>query len=138
MRTVHTLSSNDAQQLVNYCIAELSSRDAVGVVAVVDNHGELLAFVRMDGAPLPSITIAINKAYTAARAAKPTRDIGKKIRSADQGFDIAYYGDSRFVGWGGGMPVRVEGVCVGAVSVSGLSEDEDAEIAAIAIAKLLA
>lgn len=138
MRTVHTLSSNDAQQLVNYCIAELSARDAVGVVAVVDNHGELLAFVRMDGAPLPSITIAINKAYTAARAAKPTRDIGKKIRSADQGFDIAYYGDSRFVGWGGGMPVRVEGVCVGAVSVSGLSEDEDAEIAAIAIAKLLA
>lgn len=138
MRNVPTLSSHDAQQLVSHVIAELSARNAVGVVAVVDNHGELLAFVRMDGAPLPSITIAINKAYTAARAAKPTRDIGKKIRSADQGFDIAYYGDSRFVGWGGGMPVRVDGVCIGAVSVSGLSEDEDAEIAAIAIAKLLA
>lgn len=138
MRNVPTLSSHDAQQLVSHVIAELSARNAVGVVAVVDNHGELLAFVRMDGAPLPSTTIAINKAYTAARAAKPTRDIGKKIRSADQGFDIAYYGDSRFVGWGGGMPVMVDGVCVGAVSVSGLSEDEDAEIAALAIAKLLA
>ena len=138
MRAAQTLSSHDAQQLVSYVIAELTARNAVGVVAVVDNHGELLAFMRMDGAPLPSITIAINKAYTAARAAKPTRDIGKKIRSADQGFDIAYYGDSRFVGWGGGMPVRVDGVCVGAVSVSGLSEDEDAEIAALAIAKLLA
>ena len=138
MRAAQTLSSHDAQQLVSYVIAELTARNAVGVVAVVDNHGELLAFMRMDGAPLPSITIAINKAYTAARAAKPTRDIGKKIRSADQGFDIAYYGDSRFVGWGGGMPVRVDGVCVGALSVSGLSEDEDAEIAALAIAKLLA
>lgn len=138
MRTVQTLSSHDAQQLVSHVIAELTARGAVGVVAVVDNHGELLAFVRMDGAPLPSTNIAINKAYTAARAAKPTRDIGKKVRSADQGFDIAYYGDSRFVGWGGGMPVMVDGVCVGAVSVSGLTEDEDAEIAALAIAKLLA
>lgn len=138
MHTVVNLSSRDAQQLMHSVIDILTARGAKGVVAVVDRHGELLAFLRMDGAPLPSTTIAINKAYTAARAAKPTRDIGKKIRSADQGFDIAYYGDSRFVGWGGGMPVMVDGVCVGAVSVSGLSEDEDAEIAALAIAKLLA
>ena len=138
MQSVPTLSSADAQQLVQHVLTELIARGAKGVVAVVDNHGELLAFVRMDGAPLPSTTIAINKAYTAARAAKPTRDIGKKIRSADQGFDIAYYGDSRFVGWGGGMPVRVDGVCVGAVAVSGLSEDEDAEIATLAITRLLA
>ena len=138
MRTVQTLSSHDAQQLVSTVLAELTARGAKGVVAVVDHHGELLAFVRMDGAPLPSTTIAINKAYSAARTRKPTRDIGKKVRSADQGFDIAYYGDSRIVGWGGGMPVMVDGVCVGAVSVSGLTEDEDAEIAARAIAKLLA
>jgi hypothetical protein len=44
-------------------------------------------------------------------ARKPTRDIGKKIRSADQGFDISYYGDPRFIGLGGGMPVIVNGEC---------------------------
>lgn len=138
MRAIPTLSTSDAQTLVAAALAELTARGVVGVVAVVDNHGELLAFVRMDGAPYTSTTIAINKAYSAARTRKPTRDIGKKVRSADQGFDIAYYGDSRIVGWGGGMPVMVDGVCVGGIAVSGLTEDEDAVVAANAIAHLLA
>jgi hypothetical protein len=56
MRTVQTLSSHDAQQLVSTVLAELTARGAKGVVAVVDHHGELLAFVghRCLPRPLPS------------------------------------------------------------------------------------
>ena len=85
------------------------------VVAVADSHGELIAFARMDGAPFSSIRIAANKAYTAARERKTTKEIGEKVRHPEKGHDIAYYGDSRFVGWGGGIPLWKDGVVAGAV-----------------------
>lgn len=132
-----TLDHRDADIAIHAIIAEMTKRNVLGVVAVADMHGELIALMRMSGAQLQSGTIATNKAFTAARACKPTRDIGRKIRSADQGFDIAYYGDARFIGWGGGMPVIVGGQCVGAVAVSGLSEDEDIELASLGIAAIL-
>ena len=132
-----TLDHRDADIAIRAIIAEMTKRNVLGVVAVADMHGELIALMRMSGAQLQSGTIATNKAFTAARACKPTRDIGRKIRSADQGFDIAYYGDPRFIGWGGGMPVIVGGQCVGAVAVSGLSEDEDIELANLGIAAIL-
>ncbi len=132
-----TLDHRDADIAIRAIIAEMTKRNVLGVVAVADQHGELIALMRMGGAQLQSGTIATNKAFTAARACKPTRDIGRKIRSADQGFDIAYYGDARFIGWGGGMPVIVGGQCVGAVAVSGLSEDEDIELANLGIAAIL-
>lgn len=99
------------------------------VVAVADCRGELIAFARMDGAPISSIVIAMNKAWTAARAGKPTREIGEKVRHPEKGHDISYYGDPRFVGWGGGIPIMQNGEIVGAVAVSGLSSNEDAELA---------
>jgi glc operon protein GlcG len=132
-----TLDHRDADIAIRVIIAEMTKRNVLGVVAVADRHGELIALMRMSGAQLQSGTIATNKAFTAARACKPTRDIGRKIRSADQGFDIAYYGDPRFIGWGGGMPVIVGGQCVGAVAVSGLSEDEDIELASLGIAAIM-
>lgn len=133
-----TLDHRDAQIAIEVIMAEFARRGVVGVIAVADRHGELIGFLRMSGATLQSTTIATNKAFSAARARKPTRDIGRKIRSADQGFDIAYYGDPRFVGWGGGMPVLVGNDCVGAVAVSGLSEDDDALIAQMGVTAILA
>jgi glc operon protein GlcG len=55
----------------------------------------------MDGAPLSSITIAINKAYSAARERKPTKEIGNAARNPEKSFDIGYFGDPRFTGLGG-------------------------------------
>jgi glc operon protein GlcG len=88
-------------------------------------------------APLQSITIATNKAFTAARDAKPSREVGIKSRDPRSGFDIAYYGDRRYVGWGGGLPVIVDGLTVGSVAVSGLSEDEDEEMASLGVTAIL-
>ena len=108
-----------------------------GVIAVADAHGELIAFARMDGAPFSSITIAMNKAYTAARERKATKDIGDAARHIEKGFDIAYFGDPRFVGWGGGVPVLKDGKVIGAIAVSGLPQTEDIELATMG-AKLIA
>jgi len=101
------------------------------VVAVSDCRGELIAFARMDAAPMSSIVIAMNKAWTAARTGKPTQEIGEKVRDPQKGHDIAYYGDPRFVGWGGGVPVWKDGEVAGAVAVSGLSSKEDAGLASL-------
>jgi glc operon protein GlcG len=87
----------------------------------------------MDGAPLSSILVAANKAWTAARERKPTKNIGDKIRHPEKGFDIAFYGDSRFVGWGGGIPIRKNGEVVGAIGVRGLSSAEDIALASVGL-----
>jgi glc operon protein GlcG len=103
------------------------------VVAVSDAHGELIALARMDGAPLSSIRVAANKAWTAARERKPTKEIGDKIRHPEKGFDIAFYGDRKFVGWGGGIPIWRDGQVIGAIGVSGLSSVEDIALASLGL-----
>ena len=129
MRNVANLDYSDAKQVVDLIIEQAQQMQKAVAVAVADCHGELIAFGRMDDVPLPSIVIAINKACTAARSGKPTQEIGEKVRHPEKGHDIAYYGDSRFVGWGGGIPVLRNGQVAGAVAVSGLSSVEDASLA---------
>jgi glc operon protein GlcG len=90
----------------------------------------------MDGAPVSSVRIAANKAWTAARERKPTREIGEKVRHAEKGHDIAYYGDPKYVGWGGGLPIWSHGEVVGSVAVSGLSSNEDVELATLGVAAM--
>ena len=97
----------------------------------------LIALLRLAGAPLASVQIAANKAYSSARERKPSRDIGRAAKAGAEGFEMAYFGDRRFTGWGGGLPVLVGGACVGAVAVSGLTEDEDAELALVGVEAIL-
>ena len=132
------LGHTEAQRLIQAIQGELQRRGKAAVIAVADAHGELIALLRMDGARLPSIQIAANKAWTAAREQVPTRDLGQKSRHPQDGFDMAYFGDPRYIGWGGGLPVVVDGAVVGAVAVSGLPEEEDMELAALGLAAILA
>jgi glc operon protein GlcG len=134
VKTSATIGHVEAQAAIAAVQSELARRGKTAVIAVADDHGELVALLRLDGAPLPSTTIAANKAYTAARERKPSWDLGKGVRDPEHGFDIAYYGDPRFVGWGGGVPVVVNGAVLGSVAVSGLSQEEDAELAALGVA----
>lgn len=129
MRDFRSLDYSDAKRAVDLIVDKASQMKKAAVVAISDPHGELIAFARMDGAPVSSIGIAMNKAWTAARERKPTKEIGEKVRHPEKGHDIAYYGDSRFVGWGGGIPLWKNGEVVGAIGVSGLSSAEDIELA---------
>ena len=125
MRNVPVIDYAEAKKIIDLIVDQASHMQKSVVVAVADPHGELIAFARMDGAPIPSIRIAANKAWTAARERKTTKEIGEKVRHPEKGHDIAYYGDPRFVGWGGGIPIWKDGVVAGAVAVSGLSSRED-------------
>jgi glc operon protein GlcG len=129
MYSIISLGHIEAQRILQAIQDELDRREKAAVVAVADAHGELIVLLRMDGAPLASIQIAANKAWTAARERMPTRELGQLARHPQHGFDMAYYGDSRYIGWGGGVPVFFDGAVVGAIAVSGLSEEEDEQLA---------
>lgn len=117
------LSHTDALKIVKTIQAELEKQGKGAAIAVADAQGELLAFLRMDGCKLPSLNIAINKSFTAAREQKESKQIGEASKS--EGFPMSNYGDLRYTAWGGGTPIIYQGQIVGAVGVSGLPEAED-------------
>jgi glc operon protein GlcG len=132
-----SLGHVEAQRAIEAIKVDLLRRQKAAVIAVADAHGELIGLLRLDGAPLPSILIATNKAWTAARERKPTRELGQSARDPQTGFDMAYFGDPRYIGWGGGVPVLIDGAVVGAVAVSGLPEQEDMEIVQFGVSAIL-
>ncbi len=131
MRSVMTLSHGQASTVIQTIKAHLEAEKKGAAVAVVDEHGDLLAFIRTDGCRYASVTIAINKAYTAAREHIPSAEMGK--RSREEGFPMTNFGELRYVTWGGGLPIITRGQVLGAVGVSGLPEAEDVEVAQIGI-----
>ena len=124
------LSHADALRVIGVIQTELEKDNLGAAVAVVDEHGELLAFLRTDGCRLPSINIAINKAFTAAREGAETRSVGEASRQ--ENFPMTNFGDLRYVGWGGGVPLKHNGKVIGAVGVSSLPEEEDMKLARMA------
>lgn len=128
-----TIEYAEARRAIDAICVEVHKRGKAGVIAVCDAHGDLIAFARMDGAPLSSITIAMNKAYSAARERKPSKEIGNAARNPEKGFDIGYFGDARFTGWGGGVPIWKDGIVIGAIAVSGLPQAEDIQLAEMGV-----
>jgi len=137
MKTTQSIDYSEAKRIIDLIVERALQMQKAAVIAVADSHGELLAFARMDGAPISSIRIAANKAWTAARERKPTQEIGDRVRHPEKGHDIAYFGDPKFVGWGGGVPVWKDGQVAGAVAVSGLSSSEDIVLATLGIELIL-
>jgi glc operon protein GlcG len=113
---------------------QLEAKQAGAAVAVVDPHGELVALLRTDNCPLASVNNAINKAFTAAREGVESAVIGERSRT--DGFPLTNFGDLRYTGWGGGVPLFDEGGLIGAVGVSGLPEAEDIALARIGVAAI--
>jgi len=128
------IGSGEARDVVAKVAERLAAQGQGAAVAVVDAHGELVAFLRTDGCKLPSIDIAVNKAFTAAREGVESAVLG--ARSREEGFPLTNFGDPRYVGWGGGVPIIVDGAVIGAVGVSGLPEADDVELARWAAAGL--
>jgi glc operon protein GlcG len=133
MRTIQTIDYSEAKRAVDLIVGKALELQKATSIVIADSHGDLIAFARMDGAPVSSILIARNKAWTAARERKPTKEIGEKVKHPEKGHDIAYYGDPKYVGWGGGIPVWKNGEVVGAVAVSGLSSTEDVALATLGV-----
>lgn len=120
--------------------AERHARE-IGVpmdIAVVDDGGHLLAFERMDGAKLSSVAIAINKAHSAAIRRKPSGpalDAGQPSVIISLALAIGTHAAQTPIR--GGLPLEVDGECIGAVGVSNGSEDQDVEVARAGAAALV-
>lgn len=93
-------------------------------VAVVDHAGLTLAFIRMNGSFLHSADIATDKAYTAAGFGFPTSQ-WMRVLGDNQGMRLGFPQRERLVVFGGGLPVLIDGDCVGGIGVSGGSEEQD-------------
>jgi uncharacterized protein GlcG (DUF336 family) len=98
-------------------------------IAITDDAGNLVAFERMDGGKVTSITIAIDKAYTAAGARRATHEAGAASQPGSPAYGINSTIGGRFVVVGGGLPITVGNEVVGGVGVSSGTPDEDRQVA---------
>jgi uncharacterized protein GlcG (DUF336 family) len=132
--TKHSISSELAQRMVDAAVAKARELGVAENVAILDDGGNLKAFGRMDGAPILSIGIAQNKAYTALFGVS-TQDLFNFIQS-DPSLLAGMPTIPRLAAWGGGFPIKVNGEVVGAIGVSGapaVQNDVDCASAALAL-----
>jgi len=125
--TKRAVTAELAAKLVEGAVAKAKSLGVPQVVAIMDESGLLKAFCRMDGAPLISIEVAQNKAYTALLGS-PSQDFFNRIKD-NPALLAGVPHIPRIAVFGGGLPIKIDGVVVGGIGVSGGSVDQDVECA---------
>lgn len=140
MNLTRHIGAEEAQILIE---SAARKAEAIGVpqnIAVVDGAGHLVAFRRMDGAKFMAIEIAINKAFTAAGARRPTAAMGEVAQPGSPGFGVNSQHYGRVTILAGGLPLTLpeSGEVVGGIGVSSGSTAQDAEVAEAGLAAFLA
>ena len=133
MNTKPFLSLSDIKSMAAAAEAEAVNNQWVVTIAIVDDGGHLLWLQRLDGAAPISSHIAPAKARTAALGRRESRVYEEMINQGRMSFLSAPLLEGMLEG---GVPVMVNGQCVGAVGVSGVKSNEDAQIARAGIAAL--
>ena len=134
MQTKPILTLDDARKIAAAAEAEARNNGWAVAIAIVDDGGHLLWLQRMDNvAPIASY-IAPSKAKTAAMGVRESKIYEEMINNGRYSFLSAPYIDGLLEG---GVPIMVDGKCVGAVGVSGVKSMEDAQIAKAGIAAVI-
>jgi len=123
----NNLSLEKARKIIRAGEKKAKEMNIAAVFAVVNPEGNLIIEERMDNAILVSVEVAYKKAYTAAALKLNTQDLTALVQPG-----AMFYGlqsDPKYIVFGGGMLLKVDGKIVGAVGVSGGSAQEDMEIA---------
>ena len=127
--TCNEITSDQAQAVVDAAATKATELNTKMNIAVVDAGLNLKAFLRMDGAWLGSIDIAIKKARTSRSFDMPTGDLGKLSQPGGDLFNIEH-SNGGLVTFPGGMPLRSkDGNIIGAIGVSGSTVEDDHEVA---------
>ncbi len=134
MKTKPILTLDDVKKIAAASEAEALANQWAVVIAIVDDGGHLLWLQRMDGVAPLSAMIAPAKATTAALGKRESKVYEDMINGGRFSFLSAPYIEGMLEG---GVPIMVEGQCVGAVGVSGVKSAEDAQIAKAGIAALV-
>ena len=125
------LSHEGALAALNAGIAKATAMGQPQCISIVDPGGHLLAFVRMDGAFHMSLETSLRKAKTAACYGAPTGGM-----QDDLAIKLALGTDGQRVNLPGGLPIIVDGHCIGGVGVGSGTGEQDREVAMEAIAAI--
>lgn len=132
--TVKDISTDLAMQMLASARAAATARGLAMDIAIVDTGGNMKAFVRMDGAWLGSIDIAMKKARTARGFDMPTEEIGKLSQPGKPLYGIEV-SNGGLITFPGGLPVKNSaGLVIGAIGVSGSTVENDEAIAQAGVA----
>jgi uncharacterized protein GlcG (DUF336 family) len=133
MLKIDRLSLEDARILIDGAVNKSREMKIPMCIAVSDEAGNLIAFDRMDGGKISSVSIAIDKAFTAAAARNPTHVYNQLCQPGQPTFGIHVTNGGHFCIIGGGLPVKVKGVVVGGIGVSSGTALQDIEVAEAAL-----
>jgi uncharacterized protein GlcG (DUF336 family) len=122
------LTLDRARQLIDQAMARARQEFKRPIcVAVCDAAGLLVAFARMEGAPVRSVAISQGKAYSAARMGISTQAVLTRLKN--EGIEIGYFCDPALTALPGGSPLKDQaGLLCGAIGVSGLTSAEDQQV----------
>ncbi|HEY0287141.1 MAG TPA: heme-binding protein [Pseudomonas sp.] len=130
MKTKSVLTQTEVTQIIAAARAEAQSNSWVVSIAVVDDGGHLLGFERLDGCAPIGGYIAIEKARTSALGRRESKGYEEMINNGRTAFTTA----PLLTSLEGGVPVIVDGEVIGAVGISGVKADQDAQIAKAGVA----
>jgi uncharacterized protein GlcG (DUF336 family) len=133
MQTIRRLGVEDAEQLTAGARARAAEIGVPMCIAVVDESGTLISFLREDGAKITSVPLAIDKAFTAAGARNHTTFYGRVSQPDGPAWGIAHSNGGRFSPIGGGVHVLEDDVVVGGIGISGGTAHEDHDVALAAV-----
>lgn len=133
MKTKYVLEQADIKAIAAAAEAEALQNSWAVTIAIVDEGGHLLHLNRLDGAPPISAHIAPAKANTAAMGRRESKVYEDVINGGRMSFLSAPYVQGMLEG---GVPLMKDGQCLGAVGVSGVKSNEDAQIARAGMAAI--
>lgn len=134
MKTKRVLTLEEAKAIGTAAEAEAIKNNWKVSIAIVDDGGHLLHFVRLDDVGLTSVEISQGKARMAALARRATKNFEEMINGGRYTFLSAPIPEVAMLE--GGEPIMINDQCLGGVGVSGVKSDQDAQIARAGIAVL--
>ncbi len=129
MLTINRLDQADARILIEGATAKAREIGVPMCIAITDESGNLLAFERMDGGKVTSITVAQDKSFTASAARKATHEYNAACVPGNLVFGIHTALGGRLCVVGGGLPVMVNGEVVGGIGLSSGTPAQDMDCA---------
>ena len=132
MRARQELTLSDCETILAAALAEARRHEWIVAIAILDDGGHLLMLARMDGATPANAAIATEKGRTAAVSRRSSGAWQERIKARPEMLRMP-----GILPVQGGVPILVDGGCVGAVGVSGVQSHEDEQIAQAGIDALL-
>jgi glc operon protein GlcG len=129
-----SINLETAKRAAAAAVAEVRKNNWAMAVAVTDTAGELVYFEKVDGTQAASITIAVEKAKSAARFKRPTKVFQDALGTG--GAELRYLGLPGVLPAEGGVPIMANGAIIGAIGVSGGTGAQDNQCATAGVAAI--